>query len=105
MMLYFTPYDVTLLMLQSEHVSGAGAERKMERSGPKASERERSGERDFRKKRGAERSGRSGNGNGAVSGSPKNWWSVERHFSPLPLRSHALVAVREKSRTIPAMPS
>jgi hypothetical protein len=26
-----------------------------------------------------------------VSGSRKNWWSVERHFSPLPLRSHALV--------------
>jgi hypothetical protein len=32
-----------------------------------------------------------GNGNGAVSGSPKNWWSVKRPFSPLPLFSHALV--------------
>jgi hypothetical protein len=74
------------------------SERSGKRSGAgrKTSERERSGERDFRKKTGAERSaersGRSGNGNGAVSGSPKNWWSVERHFSPLPLRSHALVA-------------
>jgi hypothetical protein len=34
------------------------------------------------------RRGRSENGNGAVSGSQKNWWSVERHFSLLPLCSH-----------------
>jgi hypothetical protein len=51
------------------------SERSGKRSGAgrKTSERERSGERDFRKRRGAEgaRSGRSGNGNGAVSGSPK----------------------------------
>jgi hypothetical protein len=65
-----------------------------------------SGTSENREERSGARSGRSGNGNGAVNGSPKNWWSVERHFSPLPLRSHiALVAVREKSRTIPAMPS
>jgi hypothetical protein len=65
MMFYSTPYDVTLLMLQSEHVSGVGAE--WERSGKwsgagrKASERERSGTSEKRE----ERSGRSGNGNGA----------------------------------------
>jgi hypothetical protein len=72
------------------------SERSGKRSGAgrKTSERERSGERDFRKKRGAGAERRSGNGNGAVSGSPKNWWSVERHFSPLPLRSHALVTGR-----------
>jgi hypothetical protein len=67
------------------------SERSGKRSGAGRKTSERSGERDFRKKReSGARSGRSGNGNGAVSGSPKNWWSVERHFSPLPLRSHAL---------------
>jgi hypothetical protein len=50
-----------------------------------------SGTSEKREERSGARSGRSGNGNGAVSGSPKNWWSVERHFSPLPLRSHALI--------------
>jgi hypothetical protein len=63
----------------------------MERRGRKTSERQRSGERDFRKREEWERSERSGNGNGAVSGSPVNWWSVERHFSPLLLCSHALI--------------
>jgi hypothetical protein len=29
--------------------------------------------------------------NGALSGSPINWCSVERQFNPLPHRSHALV--------------
>jgi hypothetical protein len=67
---------------------------KRNEAGRKTSERERSDERDFRKKERSgsrARSGRSGNGNGAVSRSPKNWLSVKRHFSPLPLRTHALV--------------
>jgi hypothetical protein len=73
--------------------SGSGAENGAERaeklvSGSGAV----SGTSEKRQERSGARSGRSGNGNGAVSGSPKNWWSVERHFSPLPLRSHALLA-------------
>jgi hypothetical protein len=69
--------------MTSEHVSGAenGAER-----AEKLVSGSGVGSGTFEKREEREQSGRSGNGNGAVSGSPKKLWSVERHFSPLPLR-------------------
>jgi hypothetical protein len=76
-----------------ERVSGAenGAERD-EKLVSGTLKKERSGN--------VAQSGRSGNGNEAVSGSKRNWWSVEQHFSPLPLRSHALVCAAVLSSSL-----
>jgi hypothetical protein len=63
---------ITISLKTQSELSGkrSGADRK-------TSERER----DCEKREERERSARSENGNGAVSGSPKNWWSVERHLA------------------------
>jgi hypothetical protein len=68
-------------------------------AGRKTSERERSGEQDSKKREwsGARKREIGERERSGERKSKKSGWNVERHFSPLPLRSYALLRVTSVS--------